>query len=351
MQVFNDSAAAQTANALHAKAFTVGQNIGFGDGQYQPDTAHGQRLLMHELAHTIQQGRVGPLPRSLEVSRSGDAGEQNANAVVSSLGGGSRTSVSSVAGAAVQCEDQDEVIAPPPAPPSFVVDPFKATADASLPIGDNARLSAHADPSGASMKYASQMIQANAGMGPNGWNLDSKLSLDPRLGASLHADQGGIDGHLNAGNFQLDAGYRDGKPKLEGEYKFPQGRAYAGLPGAGLEYKIGDVDAYAKTDYKGVNIGATGATTLANMPLTGGVDLSQDGVSGNVGVRPNIFGQNVDLSATANVPFNNDPARFGFRAGIKNPFGIPYLDPSITGSADTNGKTEFVPQLGLKGEF
>jgi hypothetical protein len=32
----------------------------FGDGQYRPHTADGQRLLAHELAHVVQQARGGP---------------------------------------------------------------------------------------------------------------------------------------------------------------------------------------------------------------------------------------------------------------------------------------------------
>jgi hypothetical protein len=47
--------AAGAAVALSARAFTVGDHIFFGAGQYQPETAHGRRLLAHELTHTIQQ--------------------------------------------------------------------------------------------------------------------------------------------------------------------------------------------------------------------------------------------------------------------------------------------------------
>ncbi|MGH7391498.1 MAG: DUF4157 domain-containing protein [Candidatus Rokuibacteriota bacterium] len=51
--------AADTARALDARAFTLGRDVVFGAGQYAPDTANGQRLIAHELAHTIQQGAVG----------------------------------------------------------------------------------------------------------------------------------------------------------------------------------------------------------------------------------------------------------------------------------------------------
>ena len=52
--------AANMASALNARAFTVGQHIVFADGAYNPTSKTGQRLVAHELAHTLQQrsGRV-----------------------------------------------------------------------------------------------------------------------------------------------------------------------------------------------------------------------------------------------------------------------------------------------------
>lgn len=47
--------AAGAAVALGARAFTVENHIYFGAGEYQPYTSSGQRLLAHELTHTIQQ--------------------------------------------------------------------------------------------------------------------------------------------------------------------------------------------------------------------------------------------------------------------------------------------------------
>ncbi len=48
--------AAESARAVHALAFTVGNNIVFGDGQYAPGTDSGKRLIAHELSHIVQQG-------------------------------------------------------------------------------------------------------------------------------------------------------------------------------------------------------------------------------------------------------------------------------------------------------
>jgi hypothetical protein len=56
VRVHTDARAAASAGAVDALAYTVGRDVVFGPGQYQPGTAAGRRLLAHELAHTIQQG-------------------------------------------------------------------------------------------------------------------------------------------------------------------------------------------------------------------------------------------------------------------------------------------------------
>jgi Domain of unknown function (DUF4157) len=43
------------AQRIGAIAFTVGSDIYFAPGRYQPDTIEGQQLLGHELAHVVQQ--------------------------------------------------------------------------------------------------------------------------------------------------------------------------------------------------------------------------------------------------------------------------------------------------------
>jgi hypothetical protein len=55
--------AAELARGLNAEAFTCGRDIYFNTGRYQPDTARGQRLLVHELVHTAQQGEAIQLPK------------------------------------------------------------------------------------------------------------------------------------------------------------------------------------------------------------------------------------------------------------------------------------------------
>lgn len=48
--------AADLAQAVQAKAFTLGNHVFFGAGHYQPASSTGQKLLAHELAHVAQQG-------------------------------------------------------------------------------------------------------------------------------------------------------------------------------------------------------------------------------------------------------------------------------------------------------
>lgn len=55
VRIHTSQQAAQSAQSIHAKAFTSGTRIVFGPGQYQPHTRDGQRLLAHELVHVVQQ--------------------------------------------------------------------------------------------------------------------------------------------------------------------------------------------------------------------------------------------------------------------------------------------------------
>lgn len=59
VRVHTDSRAAQTAQAINAKAFTTGKDIAFNSSQYSPGTSSGKRLLAHELTHVMQQGHAG----------------------------------------------------------------------------------------------------------------------------------------------------------------------------------------------------------------------------------------------------------------------------------------------------
>jgi hypothetical protein len=55
VRVHADALAAESADAVNARAYTVGNNVVFGAGQYAPGTTEGKHLLAHELTHIIQQ--------------------------------------------------------------------------------------------------------------------------------------------------------------------------------------------------------------------------------------------------------------------------------------------------------
>jgi len=55
IRIHADDHAAETAQSLDARAFTVGNDIAFDAGEYQPGTESGRHLLAHELTHTVQQ--------------------------------------------------------------------------------------------------------------------------------------------------------------------------------------------------------------------------------------------------------------------------------------------------------
>ncbi|TKK69875.1 DUF4157 domain-containing protein [Ilyomonas limi] len=66
VRIHSDSSAAQMNKQLNAKAFTVGNNIYFNEGQYQPHTSEGKTLLAHELTHVIQQNKSLPLAQPVQ---------------------------------------------------------------------------------------------------------------------------------------------------------------------------------------------------------------------------------------------------------------------------------------------
>lgn len=72
VKIHTGSESAQMNKELNAKAFTVGSDIYFNEGQYQPGNNAGKHLLAHELTHTIQQGKGIHAKR---IQRAGEVGE------------------------------------------------------------------------------------------------------------------------------------------------------------------------------------------------------------------------------------------------------------------------------------
>lgn len=72
VRIHTGAESAAAADGLGARAFTVGQDVHFASGEYHPGTKEGDRLLAHELTHTVQGARGG-----VQRKADGDGGEND----------------------------------------------------------------------------------------------------------------------------------------------------------------------------------------------------------------------------------------------------------------------------------
>jgi outer membrane protein OmpA-like peptidoglycan-associated protein len=74
VQVHADTRAAESAEAVNALAYTIGNTVVFGSGKYVPSSSKGLHLLAHELARVVQQQQAGTGVQAEQ--RAGAAAEQ-----------------------------------------------------------------------------------------------------------------------------------------------------------------------------------------------------------------------------------------------------------------------------------
>jgi hypothetical protein len=91
VRVHTDDAAALSARAVAALAYTVGNHIVFDAGRYSPQTHGGRHLLAHELSHVVQQASRPVTGRSigegLSLSDPADPFEREAEQTAGSIMG------------------------------------------------------------------------------------------------------------------------------------------------------------------------------------------------------------------------------------------------------------------------
>jgi len=82
VRIHTDRNAQSLASSLGADAFTIGHQVAFSTGKYQPHTSEGRKLLAHELTHVVQQrkGLSGEILQS-GIGRLGDRYEVEADEV------------------------------------------------------------------------------------------------------------------------------------------------------------------------------------------------------------------------------------------------------------------------------
>lgn len=96
VRVHTDSEAASSVKSANAQAYTVGNNVVFGSGQYNPGSPSGRQLLAHELAHVVQQDKP-----SAGMAQAADY-ESEANAASHRAAKGERASVTLAAPPVIQ---------------------------------------------------------------------------------------------------------------------------------------------------------------------------------------------------------------------------------------------------------
>jgi hypothetical protein len=96
VRVHTDAKAAESAEAVNARAYTVGNHIVFNTSEYKPDTLVGDALIGHEMAHVIQQTEktshaATESSTTLDSMSLEKAADSSAAGVIASILGGTRT--------------------------------------------------------------------------------------------------------------------------------------------------------------------------------------------------------------------------------------------------------------------
>ena len=116
VRVHTDGRASESAKSVQAYAYTVGNDVVFQSGKYEPQSESGQRMLAHELTHVVQQ-RSGPVdgtpaPGGIKISHPSDSFERAAEGSADRVMSSAAPAPVAAAPASVQraeAEDDDEL--------------------------------------------------------------------------------------------------------------------------------------------------------------------------------------------------------------------------------------------------
>jgi Domain of unknown function (DUF4157) len=165
VRVHTDGPAARSARDLDARAYTVGRDVLFAAGQYEPGTAEGRWLLAHELAHVVQHARLGSAGPTGRVSAPGDPAEREAASVADAVVRGGPVPAVVTAGSGVHRDDGK--IKEKPAPdPAMLTEFAKKFPDAAK----------HINKSDLAMKLVKEAAAAGVGFGGYAEDGPSKLT-------------------------------------------------------------------------------------------------------------------------------------------------------------------------------
>jgi hypothetical protein len=252
VRVHDGSQHNELAHGLRAKAFTVGSDIFFAQGQYRPGSQHGDRLLAHELTHVMQQSsgqvQAKALDSGIQMGESGDHHEQEAERVADRVVSGqqadlafpsagiySSIGLSSATNSIIQRDDDEDeqgfdysVL-----PPSLA---YRAGA-----------FGLSADTSAAQLSYFNDEDRLNLGYqyggdifyGANMDGFNTRFGLNPQtgigsmsLGGSHEGFRYGLSGNT-AGSFGLNLGYGAALLPMPLALGQQAGAAWSGATGVG----------------------------------------------------------------------------------------------------------------------
>ncbi|MEO6527537.1 MAG: DUF4157 domain-containing protein [Gemmatimonadaceae bacterium] len=108
VRVHDGADASLAADDVDARAFTVGQNIVLGSGTRELERGASERLLAHELAHTVQNAHAVPSAHAPLVSTGSEAGEADARQAATLVGLGGAAVVGSAPAAVIARSPKEE---------------------------------------------------------------------------------------------------------------------------------------------------------------------------------------------------------------------------------------------------
>jgi len=256
VRIHNELQHNQVARSLNAKAFTVGSDIFFSQGRYQPGSQKGDRLLAHELMHVLQQSSGGVKTKHLEsVAESGNALSSTTN--LAPVG-------QSISGNIIQRDEEEEQgfdynLIPPSL--SYRNGAFGMSVDTSA-----TQLSYFSDEGRTNMGY---QYGGDIFYGANLGGFRSRFGINPQSGVgslSLGGSHGGFNHGLRgntAGSLGLSLGY--GAPLLPMPHILGQqaGAAWQGagsVLGAAPDFASDPIAAYRENSEAVGDIGQFGGS-------------------------------------------------------------------------------------------
>lgn len=108
VRVYTSPESEHSAREIRASAYTVGNNVVFGAGRYQPTHPRGRRLIAHELTHVVQQANASPAD-SLTIQPSSSVQEAQARGAGAGISSGQTVAgLTPVGTQAVQRQPEEE---------------------------------------------------------------------------------------------------------------------------------------------------------------------------------------------------------------------------------------------------